>query len=551
MTRDDALRAGREAYRARDWSRAHARLAEADAAGPLEAADVELLARAGYLLGRPAESVDLLARAHHEFLARRDLDGAARTAFWAGLQLFQHGEHARGGGWLARAHRLVEDDLGDCVHRGYLLIPEGLQHLGAGAPDTALGAFVAATGLGERYGDADLTTLGRLGQGQALIRAGRVSEGLLLLDEAMVAVTADEVDPIPAGIVYCAVIVCCRLAFDLRRAQEWTTALTRWCASQPDLVPYTGQCQVHRAQLLLARGAWADALAAAELAEERLGTAADPAAGAACYERAEVHRLRGELAAAEDAYRAASRWGHEPQPGLALLRAAAGQASAAAASLQRALAETGDPPTRVRLLAAAVEVALADGDVGAARAAADEVAGLAAGTGLPWLQGLAAHAAGAVLLAEGAARDALAELRRAARAWQELGVPYEAARVRVLIGLACRDLGDADAAELDLDAARAAFRALGAVPDADRVDALAARPAPAGARCGLTAREVEVLRLVAAGLSNRRIAAELVLSEKTVARHVSNILGKLGLPSRAAATAYAYEHRLVGVPEPG
>ena len=308
---------------------------------------------------------------------------------------------------------------------------------------------------------------------------------------------------------------------------------------------YRGQCLIHRAELMLLRGAWADALDELRRALDRLAQpTSQRAAGAAHYLRAELDRLRGAFRDAEAGYRQANRWGHPPYPGLALLRLAQGRVAAASAAIRRVLDEAEDAPARARVLAAGAEIVLAAGDVAAARAAAAELSGVAAGWGAPLLHAQAAHAAGAVLLAEGDARAAVAALRRAWTGWRELEAPYDAARARVLLGLACRALGDEDGAALELDAARAAFERLGAAPDLARAEQLS-RNAPRPAPGGLTARELEVLALVAGGRTNRAIAAELVISEKTVATHVSSILAKLGLPSRSAATAYAYQHRLV------
>jgi DNA-binding NarL/FixJ family response regulator len=496
---------------------------------------------AAYLVGRDGESADHWAGAYHECLRLGDAARAARCAFWLGLGLLLRGEAARGGGWLTRARRLVEDGQLECVEQGYLLVPVALQSMEEGDAASAEATFVRVTQIGEQFGEPDLLTFAHLGRGQALIRLGEGPQGVALLDEAMLAVTAGEVSPILAGIAYCAVIEACQEAFDLRRAQEWTAALSRWCASQPDLVPYRGQCLVHRAELLQLHGAWQEALDEVHLACERL--AGQPAVGTAFYEQAELYRLRGEFAKAEGAYRQASRYGREPQPGLALLRLAQGQIEAAAAAIRRLVDESHDRVRRSRLLASYVEIMLAAGDVGAARVAADELAEIAAGLDAALPRAVSAYAAGAVLLGEGDARAALASLRRACTAWQELEAPYEAARVRVLIGLGCRALGDRDSAELELDAARYVFEQLGAAPDLAQARALSRKAARAAG--GLTAREVEVLRLVATGKTNRAIAADLVISEKTVARHLSNIFTKLGVWSRSAATAYAYEHDLL------
>jgi DNA-binding CsgD family transcriptional regulator len=544
MARAGGLDRGREAFARQAWAAAWDELSAADREVPLGPEDLQRLAVTAYLVGRDDDSALLWERLHRELLRDGQVELAARSAFWLAFGLLNRGEHARGAGWIARAARLLEEaGRDDCVERGYLLFPEALRRFHEGDNRAALEDFRRIGEIGARFDDPDLTALARLGLGQAVINDGRPVEGVALLDEVMVAATAGELSPVVAGLAYCAVIEACQELYDLRRAREWTAALGQWCAAQPDLVPYRGQCQVHRAEIMQLEGAWGDAMDEARAARARLERPpGHPAVADALHQQAELHRLRGELTRAEEAYREASRLGREPQPGLALLRLAQGQVQAAAAATRRAVAEPPGRAGRPRLLAAHAEVMIAAGDVPAARAAADELAAVAEELDVPMCRALACHAAGAVLLAEGEPGAALPELRRAWHAWQALEVPYEAARVRVLIGFACDALGDADTAEMEWDAARWVFRELGAGADLARVEARTGKGRASG---GLTAREVEVLRLVAAGKTNRSIATDLFLSEKTVARHLSNIFTKLGLSSRAAATAYAYEHDVV------
>lgn len=549
----ELLARGREAFDRHDWRGAYEDLRQADTAAPIEPPDLELLANAAYLTGREAESADMWARAYHAWDGRGELVPAVRAAFWLGFGLVQRGEMAQGGGWLARARRVVEEHSLDTVECGYLLASQGLMAMGDGQPEDALDRFGEADLLARRFVDPDLAALAMLGQGQALVQLGRSSEGLRLWDEAMVAVTADETSPVVSGLVYCAVINGCQQIFDFRRVRDWTAALAHWCDQQPGLVPYRGQCLVHRAQILQLVGQWTEAVAEAERARDWLNDPPHPALGMAHYQLGEMHRLRGEHAEAEDAYRQAHACGRDPQPGLALLRLAEGRVDAAVAAIDAAFeAADADPSLRTQLLPAYGEVMLAAGRHDEAETAADALDHLASGGESRMLRAIADQIRGAVRLAGGDAKAALRPLREALAAWQELEAPYEVARVRMLIAAACHELNDRERAELECDAARGVLDSLGARPELARLEELfreptdTARSSPVDGRGGrITDREREVLRLVAVGHTNKSIAAELAISEKTVERHLGNIFTKLDVSNRAAATAHAYSHGLL------
>jgi DNA-binding CsgD family transcriptional regulator len=523
------------------WAEAFAGLSAAHRERELDVDDLERLAVAAYMVGEDDACEEAWVAAHHVSRRHGDVERAARCAFWHALGLFFRGDLAPAMGWVARGGRLLEESRRDCVEDAWLRMLTALPRLFAGDAD-AHPSFVEAGEIAERFADPDATMFARLGRGYSLILQGRVDEGMALLDEVMVSVTADEVAPMLAGIAYCQVIDLCQAVFDLRRAREWTEALTRWCDSQPDLVPFRGNCLVHRCEIFRLQGAWTVALESARQACQWLaGPPAWDTLASAYYQLAEIQRLRGELEEAGESYRHASVAGRDPEPGMSLLRLAQGRIDLAVPAIRRALDEADDPIARSRLLPACVEVLLEAGDVTASRAAADELAGIAAQFDAPYLNALASEASGAVLLAEGDRRAALTKLRAAQRSWRDLEAPHQAARVRLLIGIACRELGDGASAELEFEAARGVLEQLGARTDLERLAYLAGRPTPGG----LSRRENEVLALVAAGKTNRTIATELFISEKTVARHVSNIFAKLGLSSRAEATAYAYKHGFV------
>jgi DNA-binding CsgD family transcriptional regulator len=538
------LSRGRRAYEESAWNQAYQLLLRGDQEQPLAAQDLELLARAAYMLGRDEDYTRSLERAFHAYLDAGDVASAARCTWWIGHGHLFRGERAPARGWFARGRRLLERT-GDCVARGYLAIPAMFEHSSRGDYAAAHAAAVEVAEIAERFEDPDLLTMALMEQASALLRQGRGDEGLRLVDETMVAVSAGELSPIVAGIVYCNTIAFCRDLYELRAAREWTSALTEWCARQPEMLAHQGVCLVHRAELMTLAGAWPAALQEARRATERFaqGVLNRRALGEAAYREGELHRLRGDVAAAEKSYEEAIRRGREPQPGLALLRLGQGKKVAAAAAVRRALSEADTWTQRASLLPAQVEIELEVGSLERARSAAGELEGLARDHTTEVLFAMAAQAAGTVAAAEGDAQRALLALRRALQLWQELEAPYEAARTRVFLSVACRALGDGETAALELAAARDAFVWLGARPDVARVDAHTGRTRGSGP--GLTVREVEVLRLVAAGKSNHEIASVLVISERTVARHMQNIFAKLGVSSRAAASVFAVEHELL------
>lgn len=537
-----AIARGKAAYERRAWREAYEVWAPVERAGGLPVEEQQLLATAAALTGHDAEFLELLERLYQHHLAAGHSRRAARCGVWLVLRSFSLGESGRANGWLSRVRRLVEAEAGGCAEEGYLLVPSVHRALAAGDWSGAVDAAARAVNIGVRFGDLDLTALGRNLQGGALLRQGQVAAGLELLDEAMLSASSGELSPIITGLVYCSAIRWCHDVYALGRAREWTQVLASWCDEQPELVTFSDICLAHRAEVLQLCGDWPGALEQARRVAERFGPGRDPVGSAdASYQTAEIHRLRGELELAEAAYARVSALGGEPQPGLALLRLQQGRREQAASGLRAALLGSSNPLRRVRLLPVLVELALELADASGARAACEELEATAARYGTEALEALATAARAAVLLAEGNAASAVEPLRRAFAIWHGLGAAHASARVRLQLARAYRELGDADGARLELAHARETFERLGATPDLQR-----AQPRePAEDREGLTRRELEVLRWVAAGKTNRAIAQQLGLSEKTVDRHVSNIFTKLDVSSRAAATAYAYQKRLL------
>lgn len=544
---DATLERARAALARFDWPAAYSMLAgTAEASGPEAQA---VLAEAAWWLGQLDECITAREQAYARFERAGEGRAAARMAMLLYDDQCFKGRRAVARGWLQRAKRLLEAEPA-CLERGQLLTREAEVAHGEADLERAIDRARQALELGRALGDADLVADALQCTGRLLIAAGRPAEGLAFLDEAMLSVAEGTLGPFATGKVYCSLISACEELGDYQRALEWTDVGARWSEDHPSAV-FPGLCRVHRAELLQLKGAWAEAEEEARRACTELCDVHLFNAGAGFYGIGEVRRRLGDLDEAQAAFRRAEEMGFQPQPGLALLRLAEGRVDAAAAEITRTLSEEPwDRLRRAKLLPAYVEIVLAAHDVESARIAVEELDAIAAEYRTPGLSGAALLTRGRLALAEGDVRVACGTLRQALHEWEALDLPYEMASTRVLLGLARREAGDEDGARASLDAAVALFQRLGAGADAGRARALREDGDPASLPAGLTAREAEVLRLVATGLTNRDVAGELFLSEKTVARHLSNLFVKIAVSSRAAATAWAFEHGIVSAHVP-
>ena len=540
----ESLAAARSADRRRRWSAAHRQLEAVADRHDVNPDDLALLADSAWWLGRVDESIAAGQGAYHGFLEAARPRAAAMAAIGVAVNMLLRGDDAPGAGWIQRAGRLLGDQP-ECPEQGYLRYLVEVEGALDGPDLEGVGAAARAVAdLGRRHRVPDLVAAGTVGEGRALVRLGRVPEGTALLDEAMVAVLAGELQPDWAGNVYCHMMAAYHELADANRAARWVAATGEWLATLPAAVVFTGICRVHRSQLLALTGDWARAEAEAAAVCVGLTGIHTAAAAEAHFQLAELRRLRGDRSAAAEEYGRAHALGRDPQPGLALLRLAEGNHAAAAAAIEAALvAHPHDALARARLRAAQVEVALARNDLPGARTAVDELEATAARYATSGLCGAATSAVGALRLAESRPADALPLLVEAARLWQGCRARYETARVRLLLARAYRALGDLESAARELDVADATFAELGAVPDRAAVATLRApaRRLPGG----LTGREVDVLACLARGRTNRQIAEALTISEKTVERHLTNIFTKLDVTSRTAAAGFAHEHGLL------
>ncbi len=535
----DALENARIACEERRWRAAYDLFSAAGCNAPLTSENQERFATAAYLIGEERKALEVWAHLHQECANCGEIDDAARWAFWLGLFNLLAGRASQARGWCARARRLLSSEVAEGAAAGYGDIIDGLIGTGGATP---IQRFDAAIDLAAKHGDEDLLAIGLLSRGQALVSGDAVADGVAHLDEAMVTVTAGRVAPVLTGVVYCAVILTCQSVFDLERAMQWTRELDAWCSAQPDLVPYRGQCLVHRSELLVSEGDWAAAEREADEALVHLGASSETVAGRAYYQRGEIHRLRGAFGPASAMYREADLRGFPPQPGAALLMLAEGRKSEAVEALRAALDASRSTEGRLRLLGPFVETLVAAGDLGSARTHADGLTERAARIGAPLLEATALDAKGRLLVAEGKPQAARSILREALVIWQRLACPYPAARTRRMLGEAQVALGEIPAGRADIAAAQEVFARLGADPD---VAMAAALLEPDRGTDGLTTRELEVLARVAAGETNRQIAQALLISEHTVARHLSNIFDKTGTGNRTEASIHAQKSGLV------
>ncbi|HEX5905749.1 MAG TPA: response regulator transcription factor [Propionibacteriaceae bacterium] len=533
------LSRARDLHRQSRWAEACEEFAAADRLEPLAVDDLETFAEAAQVLGRGEEAIQLLRRAYEARVEADDIESAVTSAFWLWQLLIINAEFARANGWVAQVRRLTQQD------HDWFLITDAYSLIGT-AEYEAAAQLLARAAQGASYRrQIDLVAFATTIWSRALIKAGRLKEGLSRLDEAMLPVIDGDASPRARSMMYCAAIATCHEVREFARAREWTLALGAWLDSLSGLRgAYFGNCRIYRSYLMRLCGSWREAVnEVAVVCDDLSGGYGQLVAGHAFYQLGDMHRLLGNPDA-EEAYRRAGECGAPTQPGLALLRLTQDDIDIAVAGIRRALAETKGRLERLDLLAASVTITLAAGDLDAAQSAVTEMALIAEVYDTAAVQAELAGARGAVALAEGDAATALPLLRSATRWWREMESPYAVATLSVLIGLGCRSMGDEEAAQLEFESARDTFARLGARPDLRQVETLLKPPQPAGSH-GLSGREIEVLRLIAAGKTNHAIATELFLSERTVHRHVSNIFDKLGVRSRTAAASYGIQHHIV------
>lgn len=536
----DPLALARDHFAGRRWEPARAAFRAADSTAGLAPADLERYAEAAQVSGHIDEALTLLARVLADHEAAGDVHATGRAAYWLwNAHGFARGEFAIGAAWVSRARALAEERCSE--EDGWIVVPEAYAHLGRGAFDEAAVLLERAHQRGTAADDVDLVTIAATMRGRALLMSGDRERALPLLDQAMITLITGAASPRTTAVTYCAAIGTCHQAHELQRAREWSVALDEWLTTMDELEgAYFGNCRIYCAMLRRLGGDWSGALAELEDACRELATDGRLVEGHAWYELAETRRLLGDPGALE-AYQKAVALGYSIQPGMARYHLTRGEVAAALAGLRRALTEREVDARRFELLPALVLASVSAGEPDEAAGCLVEMTAFEQSHPSLAVSATTDEARGVAALADHEPADALTCLRRAAQSWRELGAPYETARVSVLVSRACEAVGDREAAEMELTAARETFVSLGARPDLEQLDAQASTLVDDR----LSPRELEVLQLVASGKTNAAIAEELFLSERTVHRHVSNILAKLEVPSRTAAATYAVRHELV------
>lgn len=527
----------RQAAEAQDWATAFEQFSQLDNASTLEAEDLEVFAQAAWWQGRLDVAIHAHERAYQAFSKSGRIDAAVMCSLFLFYDYINQGDFAVGMAWQGRAARLAKEIPGSPAE-GYVGVVACGAAYGEGNLESCLSQAKRVTELGEKHGDPTLMAWGLHWEGLCLIKQGQLNEGWTLLDEAMLEVSMKQVQPIWAGFLHCSTIQICEELGDPRRGWQWVETTERWLSSAADGSVFPGICRMFKARLLQERGTWEEAEAEASRVSQELRTRQVRTAARGYYEVGEIKRLRGDLKSAEELFTQAHQMGFDPLPGLALAHLAQGRLETAADLIERALDEAPDRLNRAKLLPARVQISLARKDETAATQAAEELAATATDYHSPRLTAATYAARGALLLFRTDPEEALVQLREAVRLWSELDCPYEEGLARVLSGKALRALNHEDGAKMELKAAREIFARLGSTAELQRTEQLLGDANPGG----LSDREVDVLRLVAEGRTNKEIAAELFISENTVARHLSNIFLKLDISSRAAAAAYALKH---------
>ena len=530
--RGTAARQACQAHAKRDWPAAVAAFDRVPRS-ELTADDLMAYSEAVWWVGRTDDALRIASAAYEALLVDARPVEAVRTALWLGVWHVSRGDEPGGSGWWGRARSLAEEIPEHAVHGYLILFTEVQANLTRGKLAQAIEGAQRAVDLGRRFDDPDLLAAGLNTEGRVLLKSGQVIDGLALIDEAMIRVQGGEISALWTGNLYCLTIEACHEVAEIRRLARWTEMTEKWLDAQSSAVILDAMCRVHRAQLQLLQGDWDGAEAAANQVLDQLGADRVDYTAEAWYVVGEVRRLRGDSTAV-DAYQEAHARGRDPQPGRALLRLHEGDGAGATASIRSALTAAGtDPLRRAPICAAAVEIAVAEGRLEDAREAEYELAATAARYATSGLKSMAATARGLVLLAEGQAEKALPVLRGAYRSWIDLSADYAAAGVCQSLATAYRMLGDEASAAAEEVRATATLERLGV---AGRTDPKLPD--------GLTERECEVLAHVAKGKSNRDIGEELFISDRTVARHLTNIFHKIGSTNRTEAARYAIEHRI-------